>query len=257
MRRLIALLCCILSYGCSSDQKKLKVAATAVPHAEILEQIKPDLAAKGIDLEIIEVDDYQLPNRLLAEKQVDANFFQHLPFLESVEKEYGNSLVPLAEIHYEPLGIYSKKIEKLSDLPPGASVAVPSDPSNESRALLFLSTLGLIELKNTNSSCMTICDITRNPLFLKFSELDAPLLPRILPDVTIAVIPSNFALQAHLEPRCDALALEVSCDYPNVLVVRNGDEGRADLQELAHALTSEKMRLFLWERYKGAIQPLF
>lgn len=257
MKAIIWLVLCVCCIGCTESHKTLKVAATAVPHAEMLEQIKPDLKEKGIELEIVEVDDYQLPNRLLAETQVDANFFQHLPFLRAVEKEYGNRLEVLVQVHYEPLGIYSKKIKTLSELKAGSTVAIPYDPSNETRALLLLSSLNLIELNNADSPCITVRDILKNPLLLKFTEIDAPLLPRILPDVTIAVIPSNFALQAHLEPNFDALAIEKSTEYPNVVVIRKGDEKRADLQALKLALTSEKMRLFLCEKYKGAVQPLF
>jgi D-methionine transport system substrate-binding protein len=241
-----------LLFGCSSHEKKLKVAATSVPHAEMLEEIKPDLKEKGIDLEIIEVDDYQLPNRLLYEKQVDANFFQHKSFLDLVNKEYGNCLTVLGEIHYEPLGVYSTKIKRIEEIKEGARVAIPCDPSNEARALLLLQSLHLISLKSV--PLPTILDIQSNPKSLKIKEIDPPLLPRILPDVEIAVIPANFALQAHLK---DGIAFETTIEYPNVLVVRRGEEGREDLKVLIQALRSEKMRVFIQKRYHGAVKPLF
>lgn len=247
------LICGLILVGCH-NKEKLRVAATSVPHAEMLEAIKPDLKEKGIDLEIVEVDDYQLPNRLLAEKQVDANFFQHTPFLNASKKHYGNMLVVLKEIHYEPLGLYSKKITSVDQLKSGSVIAIPCDPANETRALHMLASLNLIEIKQ-DSPFLTVQDINSKSLNIK--EIDSPLLPRLLPDVDAAIIPANFALQAHLAPNQDALALEKESGYPNVLVIRAGDEGREDLQELARALTSEKMKTFLCEKYKGAIQPLF
>lgn len=253
----LLLLSLSLLLGCSKGQKTLKVAATAVPHAEMLEFIKPDLKKRGVLLEIVEIDDYQLPNRLLAEKQVDANFFQHLPFLNSVKKEYDDQLVVLAKIHYEPLGIYSKKMISLNDLGKGAKVAIPCDPSNETRALLLLDSLHLIELKDKTKPYLTIHDLAKNPRSLVFSEIDSPLLPRILEDVDVAVIPANFALQAKLDPDKQALALETTADYPNVLVIHQGDEGREDLLLLKELMTSHKMHDFLCEKYHGAIQPLF
>ncbi len=247
MRFLFVLLCLL---GACTSQKTVKVAATATPHAEMLAFIKPDLKEKGINLEIVEVDDYQLPNRLLYEKQVDANFFQHLPFLQSVEKEYDNSLVPLIQVHAEPLGIYSKRITSLAELKKESTVAIPCDPSNETRALLFLASQGLLEIQN-KKTYLTVLDVSTN---LKLKEIDSPLLPRILPDVDIAVIPANFALQGRLSK---PIALESSTAYPNVFVVRKGEEGREDLQLIAHALTSEKMKKFLREKYGSAIIPLF
>lgn len=243
--------------GCStSNESCLRIAATSVPHAEILEFIKPDLKKEGIDLDIIITDDYQLPNRLLDEKEVDANFFQHIPFLLSQKKLYDDRLVVLTAVHYEPLGIYSDKIDSLEKIKEGAKVAIPSDPSNEDRALLLLDCEGIIKLRK-GSGLATPHDIAVNGKKLKFIEVDAPLLPRTLKDVEIAVIPSNFALAAGLNP-CEALAQESGAtDYQNVVVIRKGEEGRKDLQILKKYLNSEKVKEFILKRYKCAVQPSF
>lgn len=255
MRILLMLMLGIL-FGCShSNEKCLKVAATSVPHAEILEFIKPELKKEGIDLDIVITDDYQLPNRLLAEKEVDANFFQHRPFLESQEKLYGDRLVVLAEVHYEPLGIYSEKLGSLTDLKEGSRVSIPSDPSNEERALLLLENQGLIKLKK--GSLVTPQEIIENSKKLKFIEVDAPMLPRTLQDVQMAVIPSNFALAAGLDP-CKTLAQESqSTIYQNVLVVRKEDLQRSDLQILKKYLTSPSVKDYILRNYKCALQPAF
>lgn len=251
---LLALILC----GCScSDQKTLKVAASAIPHAEMLEFIKPDLAARGIKLKIVEIDDYQLPNRLLMEGEVDANFFQHLPFLETVCKQYGDRFEVLAYIHYEPLGIYSEKLNSLQDLNNGGVVSIPSDPSNESRALLLLERQGLITLKRGKRKNLTLLDIESNPKGLKFNEIDAPLIARLIADADISLIPANFALQAHVVPNHPPLALEDNDLYPNVVVVRKGELEREDLQDLKRVLTSDKMRQFLSDKYKRAVRALF
>lgn len=240
--------------GCDSQQQILKVAASPVPHAEMLMAIQPILKEKGIHLKIIEVEDYNLPNRLLAEKQVDANFFQHEPFLKEQEKAFGYKFSVVKHIHLEPLGIYSRKMSSLKDVPTGAVVAIPSDPTNEARALLLLEQEGLITLKNKNSMFSTLLDIEENPKKLRFHEIDSALLPRVLPDVDLAVIQANFALQGHLEPR-QALALESACSpFSNVLVVRKEELKRPEIEALAEALTSDEMKHFLETRYQGAIQ---
>lgn len=243
-----------LLVSCQQKEKTLKVAATPIPHGEMLAMIQPDLKEKGIILKIVEVDDYNLPNRLLAEKQVDANFFQHMPFLEEQEKQFGYAFVAYGKIHLEPLGIYSNKLKSLEDLATGAIVAIPNDPTNEARALNLLADQKLITLKRCGVLA-TVEDILENPKKLRFHEVDAPLLPRILPDVTLAIIPANFALQANLIPNRDALAIEGACSpYANILVIRKGDEGRKDLQILKEALTSEKIKNYLSETYKGGIE---
>lgn len=245
--------------GCQSKEKTLKVAATSVPHAELLEIIKPELESQGIHLTIVEVDDYNLPNRLLFEKQVDANFFQHQPFLEEQNQRFGYHLVPIAKVHIEPLGIFSQKLSSLETLQEGAIIGIPNDPTNEARALTLLQEVGLIELKEGfPGSLATILDIKDNPKHLKIEEVNAAFLPRTLVDVDLAVIPSNFALSAHLNPVEEALAIEAQdSPYANVLVVREGEEQREDLQKFKAALTSEKMRKVILEKYQGAIVPAY
>ncbi|MFC2049355.1 MetQ/NlpA family ABC transporter substrate-binding protein [Chlamydiota bacterium] len=253
------LLTLFLLSGCHMHDKTLTVAASAVPHAEILEAAKPALEKEGIHLKIVEVDDWNLPNRLLYEKQVDANFFQHKPYLEEQNRRFGYNLQPLVSVHIEPLGIYSKRIHSLSELKAGSTIAIPSDPTNEARALALLADLKVIQLKpGVNTTLATLYDIAENPKNLKIQEIDAPFLPRTLSDVDAAVIPVNFALQAGLNPTQDALALEpADSPYANIVAIREGDAGREDLQKLKEALTSEEMRQFIIQKYHGAILPAF
>ena len=255
---LIILMGCTL-VGCQSNEKTLKIAATPVPHADLLEAIKPDLEEQGITLKIVEVDDYNLPNRLLYEKQVDANFFQHKPYLDEQNRRFGYNLSSLAAVHIEPLGIYSEKITSLDDLQEGATLSIPSDPTNEARALSLLSQVGLIRLKpGVNPNLATVYDIDDNPKHLKFVEVDAAFLPRSLSDVDLAVIPANFALQANLNPVKDALALEaLDSPYANIVAIRGGEEDQETFQKLKKALQSEKMGNYIKEKYKGAIIPAF
>ena len=261
MGKLSALLsaCALIFCGCSKDAKHtLKVAASPVPHAEMLEEIKGDLKEKGINLDIIVVDDYNLPNRMLSDKEVDANFFEHLPFLNEQKKEFGYHLDSLAKIHLEPMGIYSKKTKELSSLPQKSTIALPNDPTNEARALKLLEKTGLIEINPKAGLKATVSDITSNPKQLKFVEVDAPMLPRTLKDVEVAAIPGNFALQAGLNPFTDPLIKEkIDSPYANILVIRSNEENREDLQALKEALTSDKMRTFILTKYDGAIIPVF
>ena len=245
--------------SCQTKERTIKVAASPVPHTDLLEAIRPELEDQGIKLKIVEVDDYNLPNRLLYEKQVDANFFQHMPYLEEQNKRFGYNLAPLASVHIEPLGIYSEKIKSLEDLEEGGVVAIPSDPTNEARALNLLSQVGLIKLKpSIDILTATIYDIGSNPKKLKIEEIDAAFLPRILPDVDLAVIPVNFALQANLNPQEDALVIEPNdSPYTNIVVVREEDLDREDLKKFKQVLQSEKMRTYIQEKYKGAIVPAF
>ncbi len=251
----LVFLCC----ACNTSNKTLKIAATSVPHADLLEIVKEDLKNEGIELKIIEIDDYNLPNRMLQERQVDANFFQHKPFLEEQIKLHRYDLTPLAAVHLEPLGIYSVNYKSLDAIKDSSVVAIPQDPTNEARALMLLEDVGLIKLKEVkNKYLITTLDIDDNPKGLRFEELDAPYLPRALVDVDLAIIPSNFALQAKLDPTKDALALESSdSPYANIVVVRSGDMNREDLQKLKEALSSEKLYQHIQDKYQGAIQPAF
>lgn len=252
----LALVVCCTS--CAKKEPTLKVAATLVPHAEMLEQIKPELASQGIKLEIILVEDFNVPNRALADKEVDANFFQHLPFLQAQVKAFDYPIESYAKIHIEPLGLYCQKVKRLEDLPENATIAIPNDPTNEARALNLLQKHGLITLDDPNNHKATVLNIVSNPKKIKFEEIDAAMLPRAFVDVDGAVINTNFALQAGLSPLKDAVIIEdKTSDYANILAIRQGDENRPDLLALKKALTSDRMRAYILTQYQGAILPAF
>jgi D-methionine transport system substrate-binding protein len=247
----------------SSENKQvvLKVGATPVPHAEILNYVKPILAKEGIDLEIKEFQDYVQPNRALASGDLDANYFQHVPYLNDYNKKNGTDLVPTVSVHFEPLGLYAGRSKSLSDVKDGATVAIPNDTTNEGRALLLLQSAGLIKLKQQDNLFATPNDIAENPHHLQFKELEAATIPRVLKDVDYAVINGNYAIDAHLKVK-DALASE-SADslaaktYANVVVVRKGDENKPAIQALDKALTSPEVKKFIEEHYQGSVVPVF
>lgn len=240
----------------SKGLKIIKVGATPVPHKEILDTIKPELEKKGYKLEIKEFTDYQLPNAALASKDLDANFFQHVPFLEKQNAEKNYDLTYTVKVHLEPLGLYSKKISKIEDLKDGGKIAIPNDPTNEARALKLLESKGLIKVKD--GDLITIQDITENTKKLEIKELDAAQLPRILQDVDGAIINTNFALEAKLNPSKDALVLEAKdSPYSNILAVRKDNKDSEAIKALSEALTSETVKKFLEEKYKGSIIPSF
>ncbi|WP_182187161.1 MetQ/NlpA family ABC transporter substrate-binding protein [Pectinatus frisingensis] len=245
--------------GSSSSAKTvLKIGATPVPHAEILEQVKDDLAKEGIDLQIQEFNDYVQPNMALNDKELDANFFQHIPYLETFNAEHNMDLVNAGGIHIEPMGLYSHKVKKLDELKNNAEIAIPNDPSNGGRALLLLQQAKLITLKDGVGVKATVQDIVDNPKNLKIKEIEAAQLPRSLDDVDAAVINTNFAVQANLVPAKDALVIEdASSPYVNIIAVRKGDENRPEIKKLVAALQSEKIKKFIEEKYKGAIVPAF
>jgi D-methionine transport system substrate-binding protein len=241
-----------------NEKVTIKVGASPVPHAEILEVVKPILEKEGINLEIVEFTDYVQPNLKLAEKELDANYFQHIPYLEEFSKEHNLDLTYIAKVHIEPMGAYSQKIKNLGELKEGATVAIPNDPTNAGRALLLLQTAGLIKLKPEAGIKATVGDIVENPKGLKITELEAATLPRVLPDVDLAVINTNYALEAGLVPTKDALIIEdANSPYVNVLVVRKGDESRPELKKLAEALNSPEVKKFIEEKYQGAVVPVF
>lgn len=252
--------------GCGASQQQaapsknavLKVGATPVPHAEILQVIKPILAKDGIDLQIVEMTDYVRPNVALAEKELDANFFQHIPYLNKFCAERNLQLTYTAPIHIEPMGVYSKKLKNLGDLAANSQIAIPNDPTNGGRALALLAKAGIIKLKDGVGVEATVKDIAANPKNLKFRELEAPQLPRALDDVALAVINTNYALEAKLTPAKDALFIEQKdSPYANILTIRKGDENRPEIQKLTKALTSEEVKKFINEKYQGAIAPAF
>lgn len=246
------------SASAKSKTVKLVVGATPDPQAKILNLIKPELAKKGIDLEIKVFNDYVVPNTALNDKQLDANYFQHVPYMEEFEKQHNMKLVALVKVHVEPMGAYSKKVKSKDELSNGATVAIPNDPTNEGRALLLLQKQGLITLKDTSGLTQTPRDIVSNPKNLKFKELDAAQLPRVLQDVDLAIINTNFALNGGLNPLKDALFMEdKDSPYANVLTVRPDNQNNPAIQELAKALNSEKVKKYIEDTYKGAIVPAF
>lgn len=242
----------------SSEKTVLKVGATAVPHAEILEQIKPDLAKEGIDLQIIEFNDYVQPNLALNDGELDANFFQHQPYLDEFSAEHSVKLVSAGGIHIEPMGVYSKKVKSLDELQDSATIAIPNDPTNGGRSLLLLAKAGVITLKDNNDIKATVQDITANPKNIQFQEVEAAQLPRVLDDVDAAVINTNYAMQAGFVPASDALIIEDSTSpYVNIIAVREGDQDKPAIQKLMQALKSETVKNFIEEKYKGAVVPAF
>jgi len=237
---------------------KLKVGAAVVPHAEILNFIKPKLKEQGVDLEVVVLDDEGQLNPALADKQIDANYFQHVPYLDSVSKEKGYNFVVTAKVHVEPIGLYSQKIKSLGELKDGASIAIPNNPSNEYRALALLQANGLIKLKEgiTNFSA-TPKDITDNPKKLKFVEIDAAQATRSLPDVDGAVINTNYILEAKIDPKSALFREDANSPYANIVVVRKGDENRPEIKKLAQALNSPEVKKFIQDKYGVAVVPAF
>ena len=232
----------------------LKVAASPTPHAEILNVAKEILAEQGIDLQIHEYSDYVVPNTAVEDGDEDANYFQHVPYLDDFNTTRGTHLVSVTGVHIEPMGIYAGKSDSLDNLPDGASVAVPNDATNEGRALLLLEAQGLIKLADDSNLSSTPKDIVENPKNLTFTEVEAATIPSIASEVDLAVINSNYALGAGLNPVEDALALESSdSPYVNVLVCKEGNENNAAIQALAEALHSDAVKNYIAENFDGAV----
>lgn len=247
-----------LGVATAAQAETLTVAVNPVPHAEILEFIKPQLAKEGVDLQIKVFTDYVQPNLQVAQKRLDANFFQHQPYLDEFNKSRGTDLVTVAQVHVEPFGIYSQKIKKLDEVREGAVVAIPSDATNGGRALLLLEKAGLIKLKDSANILATPKDIAENPKKLKFKELEAATLPRVLNQVDLALINTNYALEAKLNPTQDALLLEgKESPYANILVARPDNKDSDAVQKLAKALNTPAVKQFIEEKYKGAVVPAF
>ena len=248
----------------SAQPVKIRVAASPTPHAEILAVAAEILAQEGYELEIVEYDDYVQPNLVVDSGELDANYFQHSPYLESFNAENGTQIVSVGLIHYEPFGIYAGKTASLEELPDGAEIIIPNDGSNETRALLLLQQEGLIKLADgiDASSNATVYDIAENPKNLKITEMDAAQLARSLPDVDLAVINGNFALAAGLNAAEDALAVEdasgdAAQTYANLLGVKAGRENDPAIQALLRALQSDQVRDYINENYGGAVVPIF
>ena len=252
---LFTALAAALTAGLAQAGEKLVVAATPVPHAEILELIKPTLAKEGVDLEIKVFTDYVQPNVQVAEKHLDANYFQTLPYLESFNKGKGTNLVTVIGVHVEPFGGYSKKVKNLSELKDGATIAIPNDTTNESRALGLLEFNGLIKLDTEAGQTATVLDIAENPHKFDFVEVEAAQVPRTLADVDLGVINSNYALQAGVDVVGTPIAYEsTEVAYPNIIAVREGDD-REELKTLVEVLQGDEIVNFINETYKGAVVP--
>lgn len=238
--------------------KIIKVGATPVPHAEILNYIKDDLKSKGYTLEIVEFTDYVTPNLALNDKKIDANFFQHVPYMESFAKDKGLKLVSAGKVHVEPLGLYSKKYKSVEELPKGATIAIPNDPSNGGRALILLQAKGLIKLKAEAGLEATEKDIVENAKEFKFKALEAAQLPRTLEDVDASIINGNYALESGLNPVKDSILLEgADSPYANIVTVLEGHEKDEKIVALLQALQSENVKKFIADKYKGGVVPAF
>ncbi len=219
------------------NASELKVGATPEPHAELLNLVKEDLAKEGITLNVIEFTDYVIPNEALESGQIDANYFQHLPYLESFNTERGFHLANAGGIHIEPIALYSRKHKTLADLPAGATIAIPNDPTNEGRALLLLQSAGLIKLKDSAGITATPFDIAENSKNLKFREIEAASLPRVLDDTDAAVINGNYAIPAGLSATKDGLYVEgADSPYVNVIAVKAGNENDPRIIALVNAM---------------------
>ena len=237
---------------------KLVVGASPTPHAEILEVVKPMLAKQGVDLEIKVFTDYIQPNVQLAEKRLDANFFQHQPFMNEFNRTRGTNLVVVADVLIAPFGAYSRKVPKIGDLKVGAVVAIPNDAVNGGRALQLLHQAGVIQLADPKNNMATEKDIVANPKKIVIKQLEAPMLPRVLGEVDLAVINTTFALEAKLNPSKDALFLEGDKSlFVNLLAARPDNKDSPAMVKLAQALRSPEVKKFIEERFKGSLVPAF
>ena len=265
MKKLLAPFAALLLLaGCSStgsgdaNSQTLVVAATAVPHAEILKQVKPILAKEGVNLEIKVFADYVQPNTQVVEKNIDLNYFQTKPYLDTFNREHKTHLVIVTGVHIEPFGAYSHKYKSIDQLPNGATVTLPNDPSNQGRALLLLAKKGLITLNDPNNELATPKDVVGNPKNLVFKPLEAAMLPRTLDEVDLALINTNYALAAGLNPTKDALLIEDrNSPYVNYLVGRLDNQNDPRVQKLAKVLNGPEIKAFIEQKYHGAVLPAF
>lgn len=266
MKKLLTLLVAVmivsvLFTGCKKDKSatELKIGATPEPHAEMLKLVVDDLAKEGIKLTVVEFTDYVTPNEALESEQIDANFFQHLPYMDSFNAERGYHLVNAGGIHIEPFALYSKKVSKIEDIPEGASIAIPNDPTNEGRALLLLQSAGLIKLDEKAGITATPLNVIENAKNLKFKEIEAASLPRVLADVDAAIINGNYAIPAGLSANKDGLLVEgADSPYVNIITVKDGNQEKDSIKALVKALQSEEIKAFVAERYpNGEVVPAF
>jgi D-methionine transport system substrate-binding protein len=244
----------------SKNDKVIKIGVTPKPHKEIVDIAKPLLEKQGYTVEITEFNDYVQPNTAVSEGSLDANFFQHMPYLKEQNESKGFKLVSVGAVHLEPMGLYSHKIKSLDELKDGATIAVPNDPSNEARALKLLAGKGIIKIKD--GELVTPKDITENTKNLKFSELEAAAVPRAIEDVDAAVINGNYAIEAKFSPTKDAIVIEdknseAAKPYANIVVVKEGNEKQEKIQALVKAMTSPEVKAFIEKEYNGAVIPVF
>lgn len=244
--------------GNDASDNKIVFGVSPVPHAEITEALKNEFKKEGLEVEVKVFDDYVQPNLALDQGDIDANFFQHLPYLDNFCKERNLDLVSIGKVHIEPIGIYSDKIKSLDEIKDGDSVLIPSDPTNGRRALLLLEKAGLITLTDNTKEDLTEKDIKDNPKNLDFSAADPANVANLYKDVTIAAINTNFALGAGLNPSKDALILEdKDSPYANIIVVKKGNENKEKFQKLIKVFNSEACKKFIEEHYNGEIYPAF
>jgi len=238
--------------------QKVKLATTPIPVPDIIEFIREDLKNDGIDIEVVEMSDYVTPNLALADGSVDVNAFQHIPYLEKFTKDRGLELVSVGTTFVTPMALYSKKYKSIEEIPEGATIAIPNDPTNEGRSLILFHNAGLIKLKDPKDLLCTPRDIIENPKKFQFKELEAAQLPRAIDDVDAATINGNYAVDAGFSPIQDSLIIEdKNSPYINVFVVRKGDENREDVKKIVKHFQSEKVRKFISENFKGAYIPVF
>ena len=254
--------CALTACGSGSGSSKgtITVAATEVPHSEILEAAKPILAEKGWDLQITVFNDYVQPNEVVEAGDFDCNYFQHTPYLDSFNAEKGTHLVNVGEIHYEPLGIYGGTESDLANISDGAMIAVPNDTTNEARALLLLQDNGIITLKDGAGMEATKNDIAENPHNVEIVELEAAQVARVIDETSFVVLNGNYALQAGLNAQTDALAYETADSeaaktYVNVVVVKEGNESSEGVKALVEVLKSDEISDFMSEKYQGSVVP--
>lgn len=245
----------------AQELEVIKVGASITPHAEILRSVSDELEKQGYKLEVVEYNDYIIPNTALESGELDANYIQHLPYLEDFNKENGTDIVSVADIHYEPFGIYAGKSDSLENLKEGAVIAVPNDTTNEARALLLLQDQGLIKLKENAGLTATVKDIADNPKNFEIKELEAAQVPKALQDVDVAAINTNYALEANLK-LSDALASEgadslAAKTYANIIAVKEGNENAEKIKALIDAVKSEQVKKFIEDKYDGAVVPIF
>lgn len=242
----------------TAEDNKIVIGVSPVPHEEILEVVKDDFKEKGLEVEIVAFDDYVRPNTALAEGDLDANFFQHEPYLKSFIEKNNLKLVSIGAVHNEPMGFYSTKYKSLDELPEGAEILIPNDDTNGGRALLLLEANGLIKLKDSTNLESTEKDIAENPKNIKFTPVDAANVARAYVDVDGGVINSNFAIGAGLKPSTDSIVMEPKDGiYKNIVVVREGEENKEKFKKFMEVVQSEKVKNFLEEKYEGAVIPSF